>query len=595
MQNLSIKQHLVIVSGLFILVLIAIAAITTITINKNRRISHSEIKAQEMSIRTLSMRVSEKDFILRDAREATFFETGKSKNLDNFISDYNNALAQHDSLIADNFYIDAGVEKEVIEIKALLNNYNTLFLKFIDEQKKRGFKDVGLIGKMRVSIDQIEKVLAEIGESDRLKLNLVLMRRYEIDYNLYRLAKFADKFNNQVNLFINDINKIAKNADQKTAAEKAIHDYQQTFNDIVAVDKIIGNNEDEGILGEINVEVHKLEPLVEKVLNSLIAYSKQNSAKNQMMLVVIIVFSILSSVFISIQIIKNIYKSLGGEPAVVAEIADNIAQGRLDLQLDQSDFKQGIMKSMYLMVSNLSSIVSNIISQANEISKASNQMSSNVNQISRGASEQASTVEEISGTMEEIVLNIEQNKENAHTTKNISQLAYNSISDLNSKSEETNFVNRTIAEKIQIINDIALQTNILALNAAIEAARAGDSGKGFAVVALEVKNLAERSRIAADEIISLTQQSVFLGKSSTELMKKTLPEVQKTSDLVSEIASASIEQNNGTNQINTSIHGLHLITQQNAASGIAMTKSAEELLARVQELKQLVTFFKIKA
>jgi len=421
------------------------------------------------------------------------------------------------------------------------------------------------------------------------------MRRYEIDYNLYRIGKFADKFNNQVNLFINDINKIAKNADQKTAAEKAIHDYQQTFNDIVAVDKIIGNNEDEGILGEINVEVHKLEPLVEKVLNSLIAYSRQNSAKNQLMLVVIIVFSILSSVFISIQIIKNIYKSLGGEPAVVAEIADNIAQGRLDLQLDQSDFKQGIMKSMYLMVSNLSSIVSNIISQANEISKASNQMSSNVNQISRGASEQASTVEEISGTMEEIVLNIEQNKENAHTTKNISQLAYNSISDLNSKSEETNFVNRTIAEKIQIINDIALQTNILALNAAIEAARAGDSGKGFAVVALEVKNLAERSRIAADEIISLTQQSVFLGKSSTELMKKTLPEVQKTSDLVSEIASASIEQNNGTNQINTSIHGLHLITQQNAASGIAMTKSAEELLARVQELKQLVTFFKIKA
>jgi methyl-accepting chemotaxis protein len=93
--------------------------------------------------------------------------------------------------------------------------------------------------------------------------------------------------------------------------------------------------------------------------------------------------------------------------------------------------------------------------------------------------------------------NINQNNENTQTTSKYSEDANNSISQIAAKSEQAVNANKTILNKIDIINDIAFQTNILALNAAVEAVRAGEHGKGFAVVAGEVQKLAEKSKIAA--------------------------------------------------------------------------------------------------
>ena len=70
---------------------------------------------------------------------------------------------------------------------------------------------------------------------------------------------------------------------------------------------------------------------------------------------------------------------------------------------------------------------------------------------------------------------------------------------------------KDIAEKIQIVNNIAFQTNILALNAVVEAARAGEQGKGFAVVAAEVRNQAERSKVADDEIDVVSKSGVEIS------------------------------------------------------------------------------------
>ena len=138
--------------------------------------------------------------------------------------------------------------------------------------------------------------------------------------------------------------------------------------------------------------------------------------------------------------------------------------------------------------------------------------------------------------------------------------------------------NENIATKIAIIEEIARQTNLLALNAAIEAGRAGEHGKGFAVVAIEVRKLAERSQTAAAEINILSASSVEVAERAGEMLMKTVPDIRKTAELVSEINASSTEQDMGAQQINKAIQQLDHVIQQNASVTEEMASTAEGFL-----------------
>lgn len=162
-----------------------------------------------------------------------------------------------------------------------------------------------------------------------------------------------------------------------------------------------------------------------------------------------------------------------------------------------------------------------------------------------------------------------------------------------SRAKEANEANQNIANKIVIITDIAFQTNLLALNAAVEAARAGEYGKGFAVVAAEVRKLAENSKIAAEQIITMTKTSVEKGSSAGELMMNTIPKIDNTLKFAQEISAASREQNSGINQVNSAIQQLNNVTQQNASASEELASTAEELAEQAEQLNELISFFKI--
>jgi methyl-accepting chemotaxis protein len=150
-----------------------------------------------------------------------------------------------------------------------------------------------------------------------------------------------------------------------------------------------------------------------------------------------------------------------------------------------------------------------------------------------------------------------------------------------------------IAARINVIEDIARQTNMLSLNAAIEAARAGEHGKGFAVVASEVGKLAANSQRAAAEIQELAQSSVQKADDAGNKIQAIVPDIQRTAELVMEISASSAEQNSGIEQINQAMLQLDQVIQQNAAASEESSSMSEELTSQAQQLMELVSFFQV--
>jgi methyl-accepting chemotaxis protein len=312
-------------------------------------------------------------------------------------------------------------------------------------------------------------------------------------------------------------------------------------------------------------------------------------------MILAILIGIAIATFLSLLISRSITGGINKGVAFAEEVASGNLTAEVDKELlNQKDEIGQLARSLQQMVEQLRDIIGDILGGADNIAAASQEMSGTSQQMSQGASEQASSAEEVSSSMEEMVANIQQNTDNALETEKIALQAASGIKRGSQSTEIAVKSMKEIAKKVSIIGDIAYQTNMLALNAAVEAARAGEHGKGFAVVAEEVRKLAERSQIAAEEIDELSESGVRVSEEASQQLAAIVPEIEKTAQLVQEIAAASMEQNAGAEQVNGAIQQLNQVIQQNAAASEEMASSSEELSGQAEQMKEVVSYFNIE-
>jgi methyl-accepting chemotaxis protein len=503
------------------------------------------------------------------------------------------------------------------------------------------FLVVGLLLSVFLSLTIINQLMANVGGEPAYVAELVrqisngdLSAKVKLLPNdksslLYSITRMREALNNaiiSVNItmdeiaqgeldsritgsFKGDYNKI------KTGMNSSLDTIQATLNEVMHVTNAISNGDlKQKITGDyhgafgktkdsVNYTVDVLNKLVEEIES--IVYSGADCGD----------FSVKMTMHDKVgygkrlaELINQLFGTTEKSLTDVLRVAEALADGNLTQTID-ADYVgtfAAVKFGMNSTVDHLKLLIGQIKKTTEVVAMASKEISAGNIDLSHRTEDQAASLQQTAASMEELSAAVKQNTDNAKRANGLAEGASTTakkgvavVDDVVKTMSTINESSHKIVDIITVIDDIAFQTNILALNAAVEAARAGDSGKGFAVVAIEVRNLAQRAANAAGEIKRLIDNSVeIIADGSKQVsqagntMEDILEAIYGVTTVMTEIATASIQQSAGIEQIHQAVIQMDSVTQQNAALVQQASTASESLKEQTYNLAFEMSHFK---